>query len=477
MKKILLFLSLLALCSLYAVSLTFHNEEMMMEFGNSWMFNMHEGQHFNEDVHAFTAYPVRVFDRMSYNYASYPFTDFGGVIWSWPSSSSLQSSQDFPPMTGHSLPDEDYILAFGERNSDETFILCSYLHLNTVNGDWNWKTMGQAGDTRMYSGATVYLRYEPNPNVSEILLKINDCSMYTKTAYPSDIGTGEDIIGYAWGTLDQEVGDPAWIAAYSNPTGQVEMSFQSSSAVVQWEFGRFNSDILLRPSTIKRDLVYTVNAAAPYTLNALTTHNVQLTINSGSHVAIGGEIIHSNSICKHYASSTGNYPAEIVEHYDTAYWEVGNTFDHSNATILFDFSEIEGVDNPQNLRVLRRRNGYGPSWDDTGASLISTNPLRFLVSGNEIMGQYCLGSTGGNNFVISPPENLSIIRIEGPEGQLLLNWNPVYGATAYRIYSADSPQASDELWILEGEVVSPQCTWQGPSSHSGRFYLVRAVKE
>jgi len=89
-------------------------------------------------------------------------------------------------------------------------------------------------------------------------------------------------------------------------------------------------------------------------------------------------------------------------------------YSDSTASAVSDFSDIPGINSPQNLRLLRRTNGFGTNWDDTNAALISTDPLRFEVSGYCIMGQYCLGSIGGNNLELIPPANLVITGILPP---------------------------------------------------------------
>lgn len=476
MKNFALVILVLFACHLYAGSITFHNEEMMMEFGFAWMFNLNQQHPFNEEIHAFTALPVNVYDRMSYNYQSYYFYELGYETWSLPSTSRLQSYQSFPPLTGIAVPDTMYKMTFGERGSDEAFTLCAFTHVNAVNADWQWKTLGQAGDTRLYSGATVYVKHVPYYGDEEILLKINDCSMQTFTSYPQDVGPGASIVGFAWGTLDTEVGDPAWIAQYANPTGQVEFTFSSSSAVVQYGYGSFNTDITLSPANTKRDLVFATEVFPDYTLDALDTHNALLTVTSGDYVCSNTQYYNS-SICKHYSSSTGNYPSDIQNHYNEAWWEVGNSLDHSESTIVFDFSGIQGTDNPQNLRVLRRQNGYGVTWLDTNAELLSTDPLRFRVQGYDIMGQYCLASTGGNNFIISLPDDLELVRISGASNDLQLSWSAVSGATYYRVYSASAPNADESQWILEDELLHPTTSWSSQSADPKRFYRVRAVKQ
>ncbi len=75
---------------------------------------------------------------------------------------------------------------------------------------------------------------------------------------------------------------------------------------------------------------------------------------------------------------------------------------------------------------------------DVNAQLISTNPLRMQISGIDIMGQYCLASTGGNNLAIDSPDNVILIRDASLTPDLRLSWNEVNGASQYKVYSSST---------------------------------------
>lgn len=481
MRRLLIVLFVFSLSALLAKSITFRNENMMMDYGPGWMFNLRPNHWFNENIGAFTAYPVYVYESMSYNMIEYSYSIEGTTFFTPLSTSTLTGFSYFPPLNGTTLPDENIKLYFGERYTDDSFRLCAYTHINTLNGDNDWKTLGAAGDKRTYADATVYIKSYPEfPwEQEELLLQLNNCCISSVTAYGSPLGTDAGITGYGWGTLDPVNGNPQWISEWTNQFGQVLFTFSSSSAVVQDLFGLYNSDITLTLPTSKRDLVHAMEVDSPYTLDALDTHGVALTVESGDYIISYWDNTatnHNSSICKYYSASIGNYPAHIVNHYDGAYWEIGNTFDHSTSTIVFDFSNVPGVDNPENLRVLRRTNGYGVSWYDTNAALISLNPLRFQVSGYDIMGEYCLASTGGNNFIISFPRNVSISRIQNAPNDLQLSWEPVVSATGYKVYSAPSADSPESEWVLEASLEEHILMWESASVDSKRFYFVKAVK-
>lgn len=477
MKKTFILLFCFASLLISAQTVTFRNENMMMEVGPAWMFNYNLTEAFNEDFHDSAAHPQWVYETLSYNWLSYPYTINAIPYWTMKSTSKLSAYANFPPLSSVAVPDTTIKSYFGERASDEIFQNCAFSHINTLNADWDWDTMGQAGDTRLYTGATIYVK----SNVwgaAQTLLRLNNCSMTTTSAYPGPIGSNEPIIGYGWGTLDPVNGDPDWIDEWTNDTGQLQFTFSSSSAQVQDNFGYYSSDITLSIPTFKRDLVSAPDVLTPYTLDAIDTHWASLTVESGSYWGddLSTGIIHTSSICKYYSPSIGNYPAHIVNHYDGAYWEIGNTFNHSLSTLLFDFSDVPGVSAPENLRVLRRQNGYGVSWVDVNAQLISTNPLRMQISGIDIMGQYCLASTGGNNLAIDSPDNVILIRDASLTPDLRLSWNEVNGASQYKVYSSSSPDSPDDEWTLEATLAHPVTEWSSSSADPHRFYHVKALK-
>ncbi len=477
MKKTILIVICFATILINAKTVTFRNQDMMMEVGPAWMFNYHLTHPFNESIHAFTAYPQWVYETLSYNWLSYPYNIDMVPLMTRVSTSRLTGHSYFPPLAAVAVPDTSYKFFYGERYSDEIFRNCAVTHINTLNSDWDWKTMNQAGDTRLYSGGTMYIKKDVWSS-PQTLLRLNNCSLTTESPYPAPFGSGEPITGYGWGYLDPVNGDPEWISEWTNSTGQVLFTFSSSSAVVQDNYGYYSSDITLSLPTFKRDLVHAMDVDAPYTLDAIDTHWVSLTVENGDYISSvsNADTRHSNSICKYYSASIGNYPAHIVNHYDGAFWEVGNTFDHSNATIVFDFSDVPGVTLPQNLRVLRRQNGYGVSWVDMNAQLISTNPLRMQVSGYDIMGQYCLASTGGNNLAIDFPQNVSLVRVSNLPQDLRLSWEEVYGASQYKVYSSANPDSPDIDWTLEATLPHPVTEWFSNSADPNRYYHVKAVK-
>ncbi len=89
------------------------------------------------------------------------------------------------------------------------------------------------------------------------------------------------------------------------------------------------------------------------------------------------------------------------------------------------------------------------------------------VSYNILPGYYHGEVTGG----ILPPENVTI-SVAGINVQL--NWDPVSGATSYKVYSSDDPLTGfekDTTGDFEDE------SWSAPAPSEKKFYYVKSVKE
>jgi len=160
---------------------------------------------------------------------------------------------------------------------------------------------------------------------------------------------------------------------------------------------------------------------------------------------------------------------------EQAYWQAGTIFNDVTADITFDFSSIEGIETPQNLRLLRRDLGFGNNWSDTNATLVSLDPPVLSVSGYNIMGQYCLASTGGNSFGLPAPQNV-VISYSPSEVRAQLWWDPVPGALFYNIYAATDPYASEDEWELLTQLPAPITAFDTSAYPQKRFFVVTAEK-
>lgn len=480
MKPIFFALFLVFAAFLSATSITFYNHNQLMHYANTWMFNagLNDDPFYRNYDH--THAKIVVFDDLCYARVSRPYQWGSTSIYNPLSQSELISQDGFAPLSGVALPDTSYNFVFGDRLSLERYRLCAFNHINTVNPNNPWNILGQAGDNRIYSGATVYIEKNtsPMPGIYSptTMLKLINCGFYSLSPYPAGVGTDENITGFGWGTIDTSQGDPAWIAAFTNETGQVEFAFNSPSAVVQYTYGLYSSNVVLTPANIKRNVVFATYVLAPYQLDASAQNDVILNVQNGNYYYQDiSSPSHSCMVAKFWEAPTGTFPNDIDKTYNQAYWELGTTYNDCSASAVFDLSSIPGISTPGNIKLLRRSNGFGSVWYDTNASIISTNPLRMEVSGYNIMGQYCIASTGANNLMLDAPRIVEI-RYNNSPSNIYLEWEPVSGALYYNVYMADSPDASESEWVLVDHLDHPTCATSLEPSATKKFYFVTAEK-
>jgi hypothetical protein len=481
MKSICFVLFLFTAILASATSLTFYNSDQLMHYSDTWMFNSGGNDDPFSRQYDNNHPKVVVYGDLCYARVSRPYQWGTATYYNPITQSSLVAYDSFSPLTGVALPDTSYNFVIGDFLTPERYQLCSFNHINTINANNPWNTLGAAGDCRIYSGATAYIE----KNTSTIpgyynpvtKLKLINCGFYSLAPYPYSIGPGGDIAGYGWGTIDPSEGDSAWIAELTNSTGQVEFFFNSSSAVVQYTFGLYSSNTVISPASIKRNIVHANDVTSPYQLDASAQNDVILNVQSGNYYSQNYNIpIHDCMVAKFWEAPTGTFPVNIDKTYSQAYWELGTTYNDCTASAIFDLSSVPGIDAPENIRLLRRTNGFGSIWYDTNASIISTNPLRLEVSGYNILGQYCVASTGGNNLEINTPINLRISYNQPPEEYVYLEWDPVANASYYNVYMADSPNAPESEWYLVDHLDHPICATTLEVGATKKFYFVTAEK-
>ncbi len=465
---------------------------MTLEYGPPWMFNVNLLP-FSRDYSYYDQVPIWAFSDFSYarkNYLIYADPPDPEIWWILRTTSDLIAFDGVPPLVGTSLPDTSYHFTCGDLDTNEKFILASFDHVNTVDPDAPWDIAGQAGDRRIYSGAVVYI--EENISNDTFVyykvpkLKLSNACLYTLSPYPETVvsegeyvtvGTGEPISGFGWGDIDFAGSDPAWAALFDNPTHQVEFSFVSPSIVNQYYYGDYESDLVLEPASVQRKVRYSYGSANPNYLDATADCDMVLNVVSGNYYH--QDIIHTDCVncmtAKFYEAPTGNFPAGLHKICEQAYWQSGTIFNDVTANITFNFDSIEGIETPQNIRLLRRNLGFGNNWSDTNASVVSLDPLVLSVSGYNIMGQYCLASTGGNSFGLPAPQNV-VISYSPSEVRAQLWWDTVPGALFYNVYTSDDPDTPWELWQHLIQLPDPINAFDTSAYPAKKFFYITAEK-
>lgn len=476
--KTLLFFVLLT-CSLLMLypeaSVTFHNDNQLMQWGDPWMFNYPPGEAFFRNYQTGNPDWIPIWAFVDMTYATRQQM-YGPGIYNPLTSSVLIDYEDFPPLNGIELPGLHYCLTYGERDTNENFKLVSFKHLNTVDTNQPWAIFGEAGDCRIYTGATMYVKFVTE-YFNEIFLKLTNACFYTLTSYPAQIGTGEEIYGFGWGTIDPSEGEQEWIDALTNETGQVEFNFDSPSAVVQQYFGLYSSDIKLTPANMYRNVISGYHESLPSILNATSGNDMILTIVSGNYYYVGENLLfdsHYSMVAKFYQQPSGDFPEEIVKTYNHAIWEIGASFNECTSEVLFDLSTIPGIETPDNIRILRRKNGFGSEWIDAEAQIVSYEPLQMQFSGYDITGQYCVGSAGSNNLEMNRPLNMSIAYFSNPEQRVEISWQTIPEALYYNIYTSEISYGN---WSYLGQVQHPISTFIVPINSTKKFFYVTSTDE
>ena len=72
-----------------------------------------------------------------------------------------------------------------------------------------------------------------------------------------------------------------------------------------------------------------------------------------------------------------------------------------------------------------------------------------------------------NDFILGAPQ--VTIFIDGSD--VILNWNPVAGASSYKIYSSSNPNDSPGSWTLEAEGII-ETNWSKAVTEEKKFYYI-----
>jgi hypothetical protein len=95
------------------------------------------------------------------------------------------------------------------------------------------------------------------------------------------------------------------------------------------------------------------------------------------------------------APDVGSWPASVVARGDIIWGvhAVGNV----TANLVFNYSQLEGVNSPELIRLLKRADGSS-EWVDVTASFIHDTASRtFTILGNSSFSEYSVGSEAGDN--------------------------------------------------------------------------------
>jgi hypothetical protein len=480
MRFCLLFLSLLLFSSLAATTINFHQENALAIAGQQWMFDSDASEPFICHYNSANWHPIVVFKELCDARHRYPFVIGSQTFYNNITTSYASSWTAFPPLASVTQPDTTLHYRFGDKGSAESYALLAFQHINTINPGQNWATYGQAGDFRFYGGAAIELLDWNYGNNYLRKLRVKDCYCTNLVSYPGPLGSNAPLQGHGWGQIDFANSDPSWASYFNAKNGMVEFDFNSFSMVVQTVFGQYTSDVTLRNATIVRNSDHGHFGGLPSDFNSINTNDLRVQVSSGANYAtqylnpsVREHNVYTNRTME---APAGTFPSEIDKVYQKSWWEAGICFDYFTADVTFDFSVVQGVDNPANLRILYKPFGNSTAWSTTNATVISTNPLMMKLSNQTGLGQYCLASTGGNNLEVNRPLQVELLRDAATANLYYLQWQPVSGAAYYNVYAADSPDASESPWTRIAHLEAPLTMWSGSELSSHKFYFVKAEK-
>ena len=273
----------------------------------------------------------------------------------------------------------------------------------------NWCNMGQLGDHRVYTNGVGTVKVDGVTKLSVVNARIT-LDVY----YPHPLGSGGLAgisVGSGWGTIDMDESDPNWVAEFSpNGVNQVEFVFGTFSPVVQSCWGAYRLEIQITPAPLAGDVIFVPVSENLAVVNVVD--NGILPVVSGdvdSRVELnvtefenGGpnEDMNAFMAIQVLGNPGGAPPAgiEIISPY--CYWELGTVLASITADVTFDVSEMPGIYEPQNLRILWKVGEDDPWVIYPDQNLVDDTHVR--ANGVNDFSLWCIGSTECNSFIDEP---------------------------------------------------------------------------
>lgn len=116
-------------------------------------------------------------------------------------------------------------------------------------------------------------------------------------------------------------------------------------------------------------------------------------------------------------ADVGVWPAGIVKRADII-WSI-NAIGSVTANLVFDYSQIGGISNPDQIRLIKRPDA-GSEWIDASADFIhNTTDRTFTKLNNSSFSEYGIGSQVGDN---SLPVEMTSFKARYDNNRVILNW-------------------------------------------------------
>ena len=262
-------------------------------------------------------------------------------------------------------------------------------------------TNGGNGDDRVYAGGELLINQNGN-----LVLALTNSRISMEIDYLHNT-----VIGSGWATLDATTGNET-LREELDPygTGQVALEFTSFSPLVQGTCGQYAFDLTVKPVHYQEHIVSQA-VTAPLTL-AFPQAHVSLTVKT---CVAGGPDSDQNDLLVNQIMTAGGgaAPAGIEAISPYCYWELGTVLSSITTDVTFDLTGMPGVENPDDLRILRRDNASA-AWeiypDQTAPGMGGLGAREIRANGVVHLGQWAIGKIVDDNDGIPSPEE------QGPAG-------------------------------------------------------------
>ena len=334
------------------------------------------------------------------------------------------------------------------------FSLKSFHHINTVNSNNPWNTTGEAGDERVYAGGIgeIYVN-------GVLKLKVINCRLSVQVPYPTEaqmdaliggnaftnnVGTGLATTGSGWGVIDAANSDNGWAAELDpNGTGQLKFALSTINSVIQDQYGYYDFDITVLPTTFQE--IMNFENILPLGKNimgtsALSDSDVSFNFTSSTYGDGNLGSVFTNKI---YTNPGGSNPTGIDLIYPEYYWQIGTTYKTFTCDATFDITDLPGVTNTENLRIIKRNNSNADWAIYNDFTLVSATQIK--ANNLTSFSEFAIASVGGNAL---PVELISFDALILNE-KVKLTWETAtevnnYGFEILRSVKNENSQYADE---------------------------------
>lgn len=297
------------------------------------------------------------------------------------------------------------------------FDLAQFNHINTVNPNNAWNTLGEAGDERTYTGGWGVIKVN-----GVVKLKATNCRIYYRNYYPAPIGQGNQSIGYGWGVIDEANSDPAWVAEM-NPysTGQVRFNFSSISPVIQLCYGTYNVGITIQPSTHKENLSSKSLSTQGGSINSTVNFDSSDASMRFTSAAWGGPLSDQKNVMLNHVEQipAGTLPDSITA-VSPFYWQAGTSMNSFTVNVTFDISDLGGVTDVSQLRILKRTYDLA-SWQ-IWQDFTLVDPTHIRANNVTSFSEFVIGTKGDQLL----PVELGSFTYTMSEKAIIVCWATLY---------------------------------------------------